>query len=87
MNQSIPVWRSTSPMRFGRTYHTLTVLPDGNVLVIGGGGTKASNDVANAVYDTEMWSPQSELWTTLSATQRPRLYHSSALLLPDARVW
>src|SRR6185436_1875990 len=86
MTQAIPKWRQTSPMAFARSYHTLTNLPDGTVLVTGGGTTKASNDVAHAVYEAELWSPQTEVWTTMSAMTRPRLYHSSALLLPDARV-
>jgi hypothetical protein len=86
MTQPSPGWRQTASMQFPRSYHTLTLLPDGTVLVTGGGRTKDSTDVPNAVYQAELWSPATEAWTTLSAMQRPRLYHSTALLLPDARV-
>ncbi len=86
MTQPLPAWRQTSPMSFARSYHTLTLLPDGTVLVTGGGTTKSSTDVAHAVYDAEIWSPATETWTTLSRMQRPRLYHSTAILLPDGRV-
>ena len=86
MTAAVPTWRQTNSMHFPRSYHTLTVLPDGTVLVTGGGMTKDSTDVADAVYDAEIWSPQTETWTTVSRMQRPRLYHSTALLLPDGRV-
>jgi len=73
-------------MNFARTYHTLTVLPDGNVLASGGGPTTAATDTANAILEVEMWSPATESWTTLGRMHAPRLYHSSALLMPDARI-
>ena len=37
MNQPTPRWRQTAPMNFARTFHTLTLLPDGTVLATGGG--------------------------------------------------
>jgi hypothetical protein len=64
----------------------LTLLPDGAVLATGGGPTTDALGVDNAVLATELWSPATETWTTLASMQRPRLYHSTALLLPDARV-
>ena len=73
-------------MNFARTFHTLTVLPDGTVLATGGGPTTDAIGVDNAVLAIELWSPATETWTTLASMQRPRLYHSNALLLPDARV-
>src|SRR5205823_1742780 len=83
---AFPAWRTTASMRYPRSYHTLTLLPDGTVLATGGGTTKDSTDTAHAVYAAEIWSPQSEQWTTVASMQRPRLYHSTALLLPDGRV-
>jgi hypothetical protein len=86
MNQSIPRWRQTTPMAFPRTFHTLTVLPDGTVLATGGGPTTDAVGVGGAVLAAELWSPVTETWTTVASMQRARLYHSTALLLPDARV-
>jgi hypothetical protein len=86
MTQGSPSWRPVAPMNFPRTYHTLTVLPDGNVLATGGGPTTAATDTANATLKVELWSPATETWTTLGSMSAPRLYHSSALLMPDARV-
>src|SRR5262245_1176023 len=73
-------------MSFARTYHTLTVLPDGDVLVTGGGTTTDAVGVATAVLPAEIWSPVTQTWTTVASMSAPRLYHSTALLMPDARV-
>jgi hypothetical protein len=86
MTQPTPAWRQTAAMRFSRDYHTLTSLPDGTVLVTGGGRTTGATDASTAVLAAELWSPTTETWTTLAAMQVPRLYHSTALLLPDGRV-
>jgi hypothetical protein len=86
MNQANPAWRSVAPMAFPRAYHNLTLLPDGNVLVTGGETTTNGQNVPGAVYPAELWNPQTETWTTMAAMQRPRMYHSTALLLPDGRV-
>lgn len=86
MTQSSPAWRQTSAMAFPRAYHTLTMLPDGNILVTGGGVTTEGKNVSAAVYEAEMWSPITETWQTMAAMSVPRLYHGTALLLPDGRV-
>jgi hypothetical protein len=86
MTQATPVWRQVASMSFVRTYHSTSLLPDGNVLVTGGGTTTTAGDVADAVLPAEMWSPATETWTTLASMSAPRLYHSEALLLPDGRV-
>jgi hypothetical protein len=38
------------------------------------------------VAEAEIWNPQTGLWATMAGNQRPRMYHSTALLLPDGRV-
>ncbi len=86
MNQASPAWRQTASMAFPRAYHTLTLLPDGTVLVTGGGPDTNAVGVDNAILAAELWSPVTETWTTMASMQNPRLYHSTALLLPDARV-
>ena len=37
--------------------------------------------------EPEIFDPPTESWTTDVPMQVPRLYHSTALLLPDGRVW
>ncbi|CAN5540627.1 hypothetical protein BH09PLA1_BH09PLA1_28300 [soil metagenome] len=91
LNQPNPAWQSTGSMQIGRRQTIGTVLADGTVLVTG--GTRASGfNVAGvsgtdmSVYDAELWNPDTNQWTTLAQMAVRRIYHSTALLLPDARV-
>jgi hypothetical protein len=86
MNQANPSWRETAPMAFPRSYHNLTLLPDGTVLTTGGEKTTDPFEQDEAVFAAELWSPATETWTTMASQSVPRFYHSIALLLPDARV-
>ena len=86
MTAPTPAWRSVAPMQRKRGYHTLTALPDGTVLATGGGYKSGGVDPADAVLDHEIWDPVTDRWTTVASTVRPRLYHSSATLLPDGRI-
>ncbi len=56
------------------------------VLVTGGTSSSTFNDGTNAVYAAEMWNPDTGLWSTMASAKVKRLYHSTALLLPDGRV-
>jgi hypothetical protein len=73
-------------MAFPRTYHNLTTLPDGTVLVTGGLKVTAASNMAQAVKAAELWNPVTETWRTLASMQTGRSYHSIGLLLPDGRV-
>jgi hypothetical protein len=86
MTQSSPAWVPVPSMSFPRTFQNATLLPDGTVLVTGGGTTTDAVDVAHAVYPAELWSPTTQTFTTMAAMNAPRLYHSEAILLPDGRV-
>ena len=86
MTQSSPTWRNTAPMASRRGYHVLTMLPDGNVLVTGGETASDGRDLTKSALTAELWNPATEAWTTMAAQQNGRLYHSTALLLPDGRV-
>jgi len=86
MTQAQTSWRQTAPMAFPRSYHNLTILPDGSVLATGGGQSTDSFDQDHAALAAELWSPNNESWVTMAAMTVPRLYHSIALLLPDGRV-
>ncbi|MBW3654483.1 MAG: DUF1929 domain-containing protein [Gemmatimonadetes bacterium] len=43
-------------------------------------------DEGAAVLPAEIWDPGTGAWTTVASMNVPRLYHSAAILLPDARV-
>jgi fibronectin type 3 domain-containing protein len=82
-----PSWRYVAPMTIRRKQHNAVVLPDGNVLVVGGTSGTAQDGEANAVFAAEMWNPAANTWTPLASNAVYRGYHSVALLLPDGRVW
>ena len=84
MTAANPAWRDVAPMAFPRRRMNLTILADGTVLAIG--GTRAADDATQAVLEAEIWNPASEAWTTVAAMTEARMYHSSAVLLPDGRV-
>ena len=86
MTAAAPAWREVAPMNYPRSYHTLTVLPDGNVLATGGADHDRRRRRATGVLGTEIWNPDTDTWTRRRRISAPRLYHSSALLLPDGRV-
>src|SRR5262249_23973643 len=86
MTQPAPAWRQVASMANQRAFQNTTLLPDGTVLVTGGGTALDGYDVSKAVFAAELWSPTTETWQTLSSASVPRLYHSTALLLPDGRV-
>lgn len=80
-----PVVEATEPMEFQRHWATATVLPDGDVLVTG--GSRDNNGNGGYVTTPEIWDPDTGEWTTVEVPyEHARLYHSTALLLPDGRV-
>ncbi|MET0623248.1 MAG: RICIN domain-containing protein [Pyrinomonadaceae bacterium] len=87
LNATTPAWQTIAPMANARRHVNGTVLPDGTVLVTGGTSLGGNNE-AGAVYAAELWNPAGAWpqWTTLASMRIPRLYHSTALLLPDGRV-
>jgi hypothetical protein len=72
-------------MANARRQMNATILPNGKVLVTGG-TNNASNEAAGAILATEMWNPATGNFSTMASAQTPRLYHSTAILLPDGRV-
>lgn len=85
MTEATPTWRTLAPMAYGRFNHNLVVLANGDVLAVGGSVTVTSSDTVGTL-PAELWSATSETWSTMAAMHDPRMYHSTAMLLPDGRV-
>jgi len=91
-------WTELSPMKFPRTYHTATILPNGKVLVTGGVSCPGGNNIqsydngdtikcsSGQVMNAELYDPTTNTWTTMAAQQEIRAYHSVGALLPDGRI-
>jgi glycosidase len=88
LNAATPSWAVVGPMTFHRRQHNATLLPDGTVLVTGGSQGTGFNDLGNkAVHTPELWDPKSGTWTQMAPESIDRCYHSTAVLLPDGRVF
>ena len=83
-----PVVTATDPMKYGRHWASSTVMPDGKVLVTG--GSRDNNGQGGYVTNPEIWDPEAasgSQWTEVDVPEEhARLYHSTALLLPDGRI-
>jgi hypothetical protein len=61
------------------------ILPNGKVLALG--GSLNDEDTNTASLNADLYDPVSNTVSSAGANAYPRLYHSVALLLPDATVW
>jgi Domain of unknown function (DUF1929) len=76
-------WTQSADMVFARFHQNFVLLPDGTVLAVGG----SSQGCDHPVLAAELWNPTSKTWTEMASMTNPRMYHSTALLLPDGRVF
>jgi len=83
LSEPAPRWRMTNPMHYARQHANAVLLPDGTVLVVGGG---QSGLYKKPVRPTELFDPETETWTVMATQTATRAYHSAAILLPDGRV-
>jgi hypothetical protein len=82
-------WTFVGSMSVARRQLNATLLADGTVLVTGGTNAGGFNSAPtnSAVLAAELWNPASPAsWKKLASMSHHRLYHATALLLPDARV-
>jgi hypothetical protein len=78
-----PQWQPTGSLHHARAHANVVILPDRRVLVIGGGTFDLYGE---PVTIPELYDPDTGTWTELPAQVYGRMYHSTALLLPDGRV-
>ena len=78
-------WSATASMSKARAMHTATLLPDGSVLVVGGGGEAEPMEGPPRSATAELYDPSSGNWTATGTMTEPR-GNFSATLLPDGTV-
>lgn len=73
-------------MNFARVFHTSAILPDGKVFIAGGQSWGKPFHEGEIQFTPEMYDPETDTFTPLSANNIKRVYHSISMLLPDATV-
>jgi len=86
LNGATPVVTSTDSMQHARVNHNAVVLPTGEVLVVGGEAWGRVFSDQYAVFESEIWNPDTGTWRAAASTRAARTYHSWAVLLEDASV-
>jgi len=84
LSQSSPRWQWGPSMSQSRIEMNATILPTGKVLATG--GSVNDEDATTASLNADLFDPGSGVFSSAGANVFPRLYHSNALLLPDATV-
>ncbi|HZI77942.1 MAG TPA: galactose oxidase-like domain-containing protein, partial [Vicinamibacterales bacterium] len=84
INGAAPAVSTTQSLSARRRLVNATILADGKVLATG--GSDVWNDMSGAQYTADVWNPATGQWTRGASALRARLYHSNAVLLPDASV-
>jgi len=80
-----PSWQSGPNMSGGRIEMDAVILPNGKVLALG--GSSSDENESTATFTADLFAADGGSKSPASANSVPRVYHSVALLLPDATVW
>lgn len=84
-----PVTTAAAPMNEGRWNHQGILLPTGDVLAVGGGAYDnviVHGQPNEPILSAELYDPDTDTWTLMAEATVPRMYHSTAVLLPDGSV-
>jgi uncharacterized protein YjdB len=84
LSASSPTWAPGPNMSTGRIEMNAVILPNGKVLAEGGSVTNEVPDTPGKTAD--LYDPVSNSFSSGGTASFSRLYHSTALLLPDATV-
>ena len=76
-NPSTGAWSTTGSLHAARTYHTMTLLQNGQVLVTGGYNVTST---INILASAELYNPAKGSWTLTSSMHSARTGHAATLL-------
>ena len=86
-------WKGGPPLNVPRSYQNTVLLPDLSMVAVGGGVGESVADGKYAIdpngrqRQVELYDPATRKWRLGPAQIEDRGYHSTAVLLPDGRVW
>jgi hypothetical protein len=84
INTSYAEWIALESLTYARSHANAILMPDGTLLVVGG---NKNEQYLDGELTAESYDPETGVWTLLPAMQFQRNYHSTAVLMPDGRVW
>ncbi|MBO0733052.1 MAG: DUF1929 domain-containing protein, partial [Methylocapsa sp.] len=85
LGAATPTWAWGPNMSQGRIEMNAVILPTGQILALGGSSIDEATQYAS--LNADLYDPVANTFSSAGGNQWPRLYHSVALLLPDATVW
>ena len=85
LSAATPAWQWGPSMSQPRIEMNAVILPSGKVLALG--GSAVDEQASTASYNADLYDPASNAFSSAGKNAYPRLYHSVAMLLPDATVW
>ena len=87
LNGPSPTITPIASMTHARKFHNGVMLPNGEMVVIGGNTNGLNFDDSTAVRQTEIWNPTTQQWRLGASQVEARTYHSVAILMLDGRVF
>lgn len=84
---NVTVEPTSNNMQHARIYVSSVVLPNGEVLIMGGMNNSVVFSDNGAHLSAEMYDPTTNSFRTLASMAVPRTYHSAGILLNDGRVF
>ena len=85
LGSATPSWQYGPPMSQPRIEMNAVLLPNGKVLALG--GSLFDEESSTASFNADLFDPATNTFSSAGVYAYARLYHSVALLLPDATVW
>lgn len=85
LKQPNPSYVAATRIDTKKMYVSAVILPDSTVFETGGASTTIHNG-DHPVFTSQIFVPKTNTWAPAASSTIPRVYHSSALLLPDGRV-
>src|SRR5215467_5989170 len=85
LSAATPTWQWGPSMSQARIEMNAVILPSGKVLALG--GSASDEKASTASYNADLYDPTTNTFSSAGRNAYPRLYHSVAMVLPDATVW
>ena len=82
-----PTVTQSGSMTYPRAFANSVVLPNGQVVTMGGQTYAVPFSDDNSVLNAELWDPATNAFTVMAPAGVPRNYHSVGVLLPDGTVF